>query len=433
MDTVTLKERAANIFEAANSLADELARGGYSEPSFEHGLPSHLHGNAPESSARSLKQGLLQMVDELRALLSDPSTLLVPEMRLPTLSTHPIVRLGIAENFPDSGATVSELAQILHLREDTVRRLLKHSATHHIFYEAKPDFYIHTAASRHLSERKGMRDWVCVGAEEVLPGTLKIAEAIAKYPDSEEPEHCGWSLANSTDQPVFRALATQPVRAEGIAGAMKWQSQKSGFSPTYLAEVFPWDNEINDSNRASGLTVVDVGGSLGHISSALARYPHPAAANTKFVVQDMPDIVAQGESRLADDLKGRVSFEAHDFFMSQPEDEHGADVYLLRSVLHDWSDKYAAMILRALIPGLKSGAKVLINERVVPGFHEEHYLVERHYREFDMHMLGFQNALERTREDWEALIRAADQRFKVVAVRQPKGSFLAVIEVTWTG
>ncbi|KAL4930345.1 S-adenosyl-L-methionine-dependent methyltransferase [Aspergillus undulatus] len=439
MDNLTLKQRAAGIFQTANSLADELAATGHPEPTFQHGLSPHLYGDAPQSTARDLKQQLLRMVDELRALLTEPAALLAPEMNsFPTLSVHPLVRLGIAENFPDQGSSVSGLARSLHLREDVVRRLLKHSAAHHIFYEAEPDFYIHTAASRHLSQNKGMRDWVFVGAEEVLPGLLKIADALEQYPGSEEPEHCGWNIAHNIADPAFKALARMPERAAKIAGTMNWQIQTPGFSPHYLAEAFPWERK--DTNCENGdpnpeLTIVDVGGGLGHISRALAAYSssNVSIPPAKFIVQDMPDIVAAGEALLPAPLKDRVRFQAHDFFTPQPASLHGADVYLLRSVLHDWSDKYAAMILRSLTPALKKGSIVLINERVVPGFREAHYLVERPLREFDLIMMSFQNARERTRDDWERLIAAADGRFWLTDVRQQEGSSLAVIEVTWMG
>ena len=48
-------------------------------------------------------------------------------------------------------------------------------------------------------------------------------------------------------------------------------------------------------------------------------------------------------------------------------------------------------------------------------------------------MLGFQNSLERTRKNWEDLIKAADERFELKSVKTPKGSRLSVIEVTWRG
>ena len=43
-----------------------------------------------------------------------------------------------------------------------------------------------------------------------------------------------------------------------------------------------------------------------------------------------------------------------------------ADVYVLRFVLHDWSDKYAAQILRNLLPALRPGARIAIMENILP-------------------------------------------------------------------
>lgn len=55
---------------------------------------------------------------------------------------------------------------------------------------------------------------------------------------------------------------------------------------------------------------------------------------------------------------------AHDFLTEQPV--HGADVYFFRWILHNWSDKYCVKILKNLIPALKPGAKVVINDNVLP-------------------------------------------------------------------
>lgn len=42
-----------------------------------------------------------------------------------------------------------------------------------------------------------------------------------------------------------------------------------------------------------------------------------------------------------------------------------ANVYFLRWITHDWSDKYALMILRNLIPALKDGARIIVYDRVL--------------------------------------------------------------------
>ena len=55
---------------------------------------------------------------------------------------------------------------------------------------------------------------------------------------------------------------------------------------------------------------------------------------------------------------------SHDFFTQQPV--KNADVYLIRWCLHNWSDEYSIKILRALIPALKPGARVLVNDGVLP-------------------------------------------------------------------
>lgn len=48
-----------------------------------------------------------------------------------------------------------------------------------------------------------------------------------------------------------------------------------------------------------------------------------------------------------------------------------------------------------------------------------------------MYMLAFQNAKERTANDWTTLFKEADPRFKLTRVSQPSKSSLAIVEVTW--
>lgn len=83
----------------------------------------------------------------------------------------------MAENFPPRGTTVQDLATKLNLRESLIRRLLTHCATHHIYYQVSPDSFVHTVASKALAENDGMRKWILIGAEELIPATLKVCTA----------------------------------------------------------------------------------------------------------------------------------------------------------------------------------------------------------------------------------------------------------------
>ncbi|CAG8898682.1 unnamed protein product [Penicillium egyptiacum] len=402
MDRANLNSRATEIAEVVRSLAGDLSSQGIPEPSFEHGLPAVLQTDAPDSNALAARMKLLGLLDELRDLLTDPALLGSPELRNPSLSVLALIRLKIFENFPSEGTTIKDLAQRVNRNENFVRRLMSHAATYHVFFQEEPDFFIHTAGSRILTENEGMRSWMLVGLGETMPGALK-----------------GWSIQNGTDLPVFQALANMPERAKIFATAMSWHAQLPGYSPQYLIDHFPFGS--------GDITVVDVGGGIGHIARALADH----CPTVQCIVQDRPEVISQAEQALPVNLQDRIRFQTHDFFQNQPV--HGADVYLLRHVLHDWSNKYARKILQALIPALKPGAKVVLNDRIIPGYGEAHYLKEREARDYDMYMLGLQNAQERTPDDWKSLFRETDLRFNVMRISQPSKSYLSIMEVTWEG
>ena len=199
---------------------------------------------------------------------------------------------------------------------------------------------------------------------------------------------------------------------------MTWFSTGPGLEAAHIVHGFRWEA------LRSG-TVVDVGGSHGSISIALAH----TFASLRFIVQDRLQVVQEGEAKLPADLRGRICFAEHDFFSEQPV--QSADVYLLRWILHDWPDAYAVRILRALIPALKPGARVLICEQVLPEPETISPYEARGLRSMDLAMLEFHNAKERDADDWASLLHKADKDFNILAVQQPLGSRLSVIEVCW--
>ena len=101
---------------------------------------------------------------------------------------------------------------------------------------------------------------------------------------------------------------------------------------------------------------------MGHTCRALA----PICPNANFIVQDMStDAMESGRIAISSDqnLQRRITFAAHDFFSLQPT---AADIYIFRHILHDWSDADSVRILKALVPALKDGARVMVSEGIVP-------------------------------------------------------------------
>ncbi|EJD51352.1 S-adenosyl-L-methionine-dependent methyltransferase [Auricularia subglabra TFB-10046 SS5] len=113
----------------------------------------------------------------------------------------------------------------------------------------------------------------------------------------------------------------------------------------------------------NGATVIDVGGGMGDVAAALsASFPH-----LRLVVQDKPQTVLQGEECVSSGIiRNCVEFQAHDFFACQPASERPPSVYLLRFILHDWSDSSAVRILRKLREAASQTTRLVIIERIIP-------------------------------------------------------------------
>ena len=156
-----------------------------------------------------------------------------------------------------------------------------------------------------------------------------------------------------------------PEQGQRFARSMEALAQRPGFSVSTLVSEYPW------SLLEAGAKVVDVGGGHGHASIAISRkFPQ-----LQFIVQDRPVVIR--EAKKLPNVPDAVEFMEHDFFLEQPV---LADLYLFRWVLHDWPDKYVVKIIRQLIPGLRTGAKVVINDSCMPKLGSIPLLMERRAR-----------------------------------------------------
>ena len=150
---------------------------------------------------------------------------------------------------------------------------------------------------------------------------------------------------------------------------MKSFTSNSGQSPSHLATGYPW------SDIPSSSTIVDMGGSEGHVSVAIAqKHQH-----LSFVVQDLPEVIATADlpNQTDEGVRRRVRFEVHDFLTDQTTQ---GEVFLLRWILHDWPDQYVIRILRHLRPALRPGNKILVNDQLMPEPGQVGPVVERQIR-----------------------------------------------------
>jgi hypothetical protein len=108
------------------------------------------------------------------------------------------------------------------------------------------------------------------------------------------------------------------------------------------------------------------------------------------IVFDLPETV-RDEASLGD----RCTFVAGNFFESVPP----GDVYVLSTVLHDWSDEQAARILRTVRAAAADDARLLVVEAVVPDGNEPHAA-----KWLDLLVLSLLGGRSRNEAQWRALL-----------------------------
>jgi ubiquinone/menaquinone biosynthesis C-methylase UbiE len=150
----------------------------------------------------------------------------------------------------------------------------------------------------------------------------------------------------------------------------------------------------------AGKRVMDVGGGYGELlAQILTAYP-----SAQGVLFDMPHAISKAREHLARrGLAGRCEFVSGDFFASVPS---GSDVYLLKTVIHDWPDDKTRAILRTCRRAMLPGARLLIIERLMPA-RLEPSAENRALARVDLHMLVALGAKERSLEEMLELLGAA--------------------------
>ena len=250
-------------------------------------------------------------------------------------------------------ASFTQIAHACQLDEDDTRRILRHATTNRIFRISENNLIAHTAASKAIAQVPLLREFLDQACSDMWPASTRFVDAMTKWPGSEEPSQTAFNIASGAENPFFVDLADSPSRAKRFTDAMRFFSMAPGFEIRNIINAFDW------ATVGKGV-VVDVGGSDGAVALELGK----AFPSIQVIVQDLPQVINAARDTWNDKVLSKVKFEFHDFFTKQKI--IGADIYFLRMILHDWSDRYCLRILKNLIPALKTGTKILINDFCLP-------------------------------------------------------------------
>jgi hypothetical protein len=137
-----------------------------------------------------------------------------------------------------------------------------------------------------------------------------------------------------------------------FASGMQAVDHVPGYAIENVSTVYDWAS-------LGSAYIVNVGGSRGQAAIELAKN----FGDIKLLVQDTAKIIQGAASGVPEDLKGRIEFMEHEFFEPQTVK---ADVYFFRMVFRTLGDKNAVQALKAQIPLLRPGVKILIQDVCMP-------------------------------------------------------------------
>ena len=188
-------------------------------------------------------------------------------------------------------------------------------------------------------------------------------------------------------QKIFEFSDSNPKYREVFNEAM---SSYSSIQTTWISEA------LDGYDFSNVNCVCDVGGGQGHLlCSLLVKYP-----NLKGSVLELDSTIRNKENLWANKMgvEDKCTYIVGDMFNEVPT----ADVYIMKMILHDWSDDECIKILSNIYNASPKDGTVLIAEHLVPGPEIPHFS-----KLFDIHMMCAASGKERTTEEYAELLKRA--------------------------
>lgn len=295
-----------------------------------------------------------------------------------SLQVHAIssaVSLCLSDHLGDATLGLNELAERCGATPSSLRRLLLALASIGIFQEAENGFQNTNLSSTLRTDR---------------PDTLA---GWAKFMASTEMDSCFGQLSAAVKcgTPVFDKLYGMPF--------FEYLEKNSAYSEVFSAAMTSYTFSMVDESIAAydfsgAVRLVDVGGGHGALlRRVLFQYPE-----AKGILFERPQVLAEVRAMgLA--MDDRLQLCEGNFFHSVPK---GADLYILRHILHDWADDEAILILSNIRKNMMPGTKLLVFEHILREANQPDFA-----RFLDLVMLAVLRGREREHWEYEALLQKA--------------------------
>ncbi|KAF2211539.1 hypothetical protein CERZMDRAFT_43330 [Cercospora zeae-maydis SCOH1-5] len=337
-----------------------------------------------------------------------------------------LVELNILDHVPHSGTiSYSDLASKASVPPMQLRSICRMAICNGFLREPQLNQVGHSRISALFARDESYLAWARWMVNYSVPSAYKLSDATRSWGETVAKDQTAFNLGMDVKVPFFDHLRQTPEMKDAFAAYMRNVTSNETWGLQHAVSGFDW------ASLPPGAKVVDVGGSLGHGSIAIAKqHPH-----LSFIVQDLPETIAGARKGMAEDgkiddsVKSRIQYMEHDFFGEQPVKD--ADVYFLRMICHDWPDNEAKVILSQIRAAMKPGAQIVIMDTILPQPGTISVLQEQQLRIRDLTMMEVFNAKEREFEDWSSLMQSAG--LEISHVNQPLNSVMGLLTVRSVG
>lgn len=289
-------------------------------------------------------------------------------------------RLGVADLLEQGPRSAIEIAERTGTSADAMGRTLRALVYSGVFARRADGKFENNRVSRALLDKDDSSR-----AFAVYFASKSNQHAWADFPETLRTGKNAFDRVHGLS--IWDWFDTHPEERETFARAMMSITIAEGAG---IATTYPF---------GEAQTVCDVGGGRGTLLSEILLH-HP---KVKGVLVDAPGVLESAKSLLeARGVRERVELVPGSFFDAVPS---GADVYVLKTVLHDWDDERSMKILSVVRSAMKPGARLALVDFIVEA-DCDHYGVM-----VDVHMMVVcGEGRERSRADFERLLEATGFR-----------------------
>lgn len=303
--------------------------------------------------------------------------------------------LGVADELLEGPLSIEEISRRVGANEDATYRLLRALASEGIFSETSPKVFALTPSAELLvrDQPGSLRNVAMMYGQEVFQAWGGLSSSI-------RTGETAFSQVFGTE--LFDYLPTKPDSHTVFNNAMEELSLIHAKVVTQAYDFSQFES------------ILDIGGGNGTLMLKILK----SSASVKGAIMDLSSVIEKSKTNIAKSSEAeRCDVLAGDFFDSVPK---GFDAYLLKYIIHDWSDDDSIKILSNIRKAMSGQGKILLMELVIPEGNNPFF-----GKFIDLHMLVTLGAKERTQLEYQSILNQSG--FELVRVIPTSGP-ISIIE-----